>query len=233
MSLAKLHGPNTRDCGYIAKRLWVCGLGKGSVDANEVATLLSRQLKSCGFHVDKYVAVDKHQAGLITDMVWAGAFDSAAAAGAAMLEMPQSYARTRPLTKTKPKAKPGPKAKSKPKTKPRQKQSQSPRQRQSPSPKPSQIHGKSGNIAKEQSQCPRQKCTSDDPDMEDAKVMSFEDVCLMSYCCGSCTLQEYVLLCAFWHIARICFALCILAHLLCAFWHIARIARQLTFLMCI
>jgi outer membrane biosynthesis protein TonB len=135
MSLAKLHGPNTRDCGYIAKRLWVCGLGKGSVDANDVATLLSRQLKSCGFHVDKYVAVDKHQAGLITDMVWAGAFDSPAAAGAAMLEMPQSYARTRPLTKTKPKAKPGPKAKSKPKTKAKAKAKPKPKAKAKPKPK--------------------------------------------------------------------------------------------------
>ena len=128
MSLAKLHGPNT-------KRLWVCGLGKGSVDANDVATLLSRQLKSCGFHVDKYVAVDKHQAGLITDMVWAGAFDSPAAAGAAMLEMPQSYARTRPLTKTKPKAKPGPKAKSKPTTKAKAKAKPKPKAKAKPKPK--------------------------------------------------------------------------------------------------
>ena len=98
-----------------------------------------------------------------------------------------------------------------PKPRQRQNQSQCPRHKQSQRPKASQRRqcGRFGNIAKEQA-----AVQSEDPGMKGRH----------HHCCrrsrivifGACILMSYAvlcLLCAFWHIARICFAKCWFARL--------------------
>jgi hypothetical protein len=84
-------------------KVWVCCLGQGSVAAQDVVTVLTRQLTRCGYQ----------------NMVWHGSYEDPAAAGAALLQQEQqsSMARAKPKTQAKPKAKPRSKAKAKPKTK--------------------------------------------------------------------------------------------------------------------
>ena len=91
-------------------KVWVCCLGQGSVAAQDVVTLLTRQLTRCGY---------QGRAWPISDMVWHGSYEDPAAAGAALLHQEQqsSMARAKPKTQAKPKAKPRSKAKAKPKTK--------------------------------------------------------------------------------------------------------------------
>ena len=93
-----------------ANKVWVCCLGQGSVAAQDVVTLLTRQLTRCGY---------QGRAWPISDMVWHGSYEDPAAAGAALLQQEQqsSMARAKPKTQAKPKAKPRSKAKAKPKTK--------------------------------------------------------------------------------------------------------------------
>ena len=86
-------------------KVWVCCLGQGSVAAQDVATLLTRQLTRCGY---------QGRAWPISDMVWHGSYEDPAVR---IQEQQSSIARAKPKTQATPKAKPRSKAKAKPKTK--------------------------------------------------------------------------------------------------------------------
>ena len=110
-------------------KVWVCCLGQGSVAAQGVVALLTRQLTRCGY---------QGRAWPISDMVWHGSYEDPAAAGAALLQQEQqsSMARAKPKTQAKPKAKPRSKAKAKPKTKAKTKAKPNTKTKAKAKPKP-------------------------------------------------------------------------------------------------
>ena len=112
-----------------ANKVWVCCLGQGSVAAQDVVALLTRQLTRCGY---------QGRAWPISDMVWHGSYEDPAAAGAALQQQGQqsSMARAKPKTQAKPKAKPRSKAKAKPKTKAKTKAKPNTKTKPKAKPKP-------------------------------------------------------------------------------------------------
>jgi outer membrane biosynthesis protein TonB len=106
-------------------KVWVCCLGQGSVAAQDVATLLTRQLTRCGYQGRAWPSLNivqhgsyedpaaAHPRGLLTEdqqSILTHSTHSSSETGSSM-------AGAKPKTQAKPKAKPRSKAKAKPKTK--------------------------------------------------------------------------------------------------------------------